>query len=98
MVELGTGTLSVCLPAMRPLFSHLRSSSGSVQMTDATADEEHGSQGQITQSLTPTIATITTIQRPSQSVDFVHLGVLGGDLEQLFIDTPVEEKQKVELR
>ena len=98
MVELGTGTLSVCLPTMRPLFSHLRSSSGSVQMIDATADEELGSQGQITQPLTPTMATITNIQRPSQSVDFAHLGVLGVDLEQLFVDTPVEEKQKAELR
>jgi len=88
MVEPGTGTLSVCLPTMHPLFSCLKPHSSSAQRTSDTDGEEHKDEGLETQSSVPTTATIP---KPSQSASFAHLGVLGGELQQLFGRPSTEE-------
>ena len=94
MVELGTGTLSVCLPTMRPLFSRLKSHPGTAQEQHDTCDEAQGTGSPRARPSISTMRTVGTIPKPSHSPSFTHLGVLGGEIEELFAQDITEKRAK----
>lgn len=76
-VELGVGVVSVCLPTMRPLLTHLPRIFGFA--SSSPSDQSGGERKESDPSLNNLQPSNSN---PSQSAKFAHLGVLGRDLEE----------------